>query len=223
MTQEQILGNKLIASWMGYKTWVAENGTVMAEDDLTYAGHLSHFKCFQYHSDWNLLMPVVEKINKFHTPNYYDTDKATENDFSLSYSIDTDATTFVVHFKCFDSSKHRKTKYFSANGNGINVVYEAILQFITWYNEQLASISTENIFNEAAAQFPNTLKKLPDTEKPEMHILYNPTGQKEYHEERKERTLDREKMTRTEASKRNAVLRDSGSDNWWILDITAWV
>jgi hypothetical protein len=78
-------------------------------------------------------------------------------------------------------------------------------------------MTQEQIFNEAAAQFPNTLKKLPDTELPEMHILYNPSGHEESDSE--ERTLDREEMTKTEAAKRNAVLRDSGSDNRWILDI----
>jgi len=55
---------------------------------------------------------------------------------------------------------------------------------------------------------------LADTEIAEMHILYNPSGQ----DDSEERTLDREEMTKTEAAKRNVVLRDSGSDNRWILD-----
>lgn len=78
-------------------------------------------------------------------------------------------------------------------------------------------MNTESIFNEATQQFGNTLKNLTDTEIPEMHILYNPSGAEE--SESDERTFDREELTRTEAVNRNKVLRQSGSDNRWILDI----
>lgn len=49
MTQEEILkGNKLIAEFMGNKFT-----------------HCSSIKCVKYHSSWDWLMPVVEKIETF--------------------------------------------------------------------------------------------------------------------------------------------------------------
>lgn len=213
MTQEQILGDKLIATWMGYKTWVTDTGIVMAEDDLTYAGHLSHFKCFQYHSDWNLLMPVVEKIEALKN-GHINLNKVWITINGCECSI---WTYFDVNEVLRSAGNDGKFRVKCKGASKIEATFLAIIQFIKWHNEQLASINTENIFNEAAAQFPNTLKKLPDAELPEMHILYNPSGHEESDSE--ERTLDREEMTKTEATMRNALLRSSGSDNRWILDI----
>lgn len=216
MTPEQIInGNKLIADFMGYKTWVAENGTVMAEDDLTYAGHLSHFACFQYRNNWNLLVPVVEKIEALKNDSI-NLNKVWTNIDGCKCSI---WTFFDVNDLLRSAENDGKFRVKRNGSSKIEATFLAVIDFISWYNQQLASMQTESIFNEATQKFANTIKKLPDTEIPEMHILYNPSGAED--SESDERTLDREELTRTEAANRNAVLRDSGSDNRWILNITA--
>lgn len=51
------------ASYMGYKTWVAENGTIMAENAEGFAGHIdSPCLPFMYHQQIELLYPVARKV-----------------------------------------------------------------------------------------------------------------------------------------------------------------
>lgn len=213
MTQEQIIGSKLIAVFMGGKL------QEMAEMDYIFFSKTNRPSILQlqYHTSWEWLMPVVEKIEALKNgPINVNKVWITINGCECGIW-----TYFDVNEILRSAGNDGKFRVKRRGESKIEATFLAVIDFITWYNEQLTMIDTESTFNAAAAQFPNTLKKLPDTELPEMHILYNPSGQKEYHEERKQRTLDREKITRTEASKRNAVLRDSGSDNRWILDITA--
>lgn len=54
--------NKMIALFMGFKTWRTDSGGIIAEDELAFAGNIQFMKCFQYQSDWNLLLRVVHKI-----------------------------------------------------------------------------------------------------------------------------------------------------------------
>ncbi len=69
MTQQEIqAGNKLIAEFMGFtESVIRENSMkVPKEEELKYqAIHLSP-KQIKYHSSWDWLMPVVEKIGKMY-------------------------------------------------------------------------------------------------------------------------------------------------------------
>lgn len=60
MTAEEILkNNRIIANFMGLKN-------IHAPDWFTDGGKIGFYADDEncYHSDWNLLMPVVEKFNK---------------------------------------------------------------------------------------------------------------------------------------------------------------
>jgi hypothetical protein len=60
-------GNKLIAKFMGGKTW---NNDIflfpVGESPLEHQSEMA--KYFKYHSSWDWLMPVVEKINEIFAP-----------------------------------------------------------------------------------------------------------------------------------------------------------
>jgi hypothetical protein len=90
MTQEEILeGNKLIAEFMGLPV------------------HEEYFRgidACKYHSDWNLLMPIVEKIELF-----------------SCYVIDSKTLSTII--ECHYNSKIKST-------------YQAVVEFIKWYNQQ---------------------------------------------------------------------------------------
>ena len=61
----------------------------------------------KYHKNWNLLMPVVEKLNTL----IYDSDKSI----------------YILEQKdCFWDLKIT---------SDINIVYKAVVEFIKWYNE----------------------------------------------------------------------------------------
>lgn len=155
MTQEEILeGNRLIAEFMGgkygkgthrgikanaellgklpqHEIWLPIHG-IVRQDTI----ELGKGKIMKYHSSWDWLMPVVEKIELYSSPNYYK-EKATTEDFTVSCDILTDLVIMTVHFKQPDPNKQRKVKQFTANVNSskIEAVYKAVLQFITWYNQ----------------------------------------------------------------------------------------
>lgn len=95
MEKEIIKGNKLIADFMGILTEIKFN-------DLRTSKHFGD-KLVIYHTSWDWLMPVVEKINKWHIGN-----ECKKMDlYILQLSI------------C----------------SSIDMVWDATVQFITWYNQ----------------------------------------------------------------------------------------
>jgi len=71
---------------------------------------------FNYHSDWNWLMEVVEKIRKFHNGTEPLSDKQIEQLLQLI--------------------KKLNESLILRNGISIEAVYNACVEFIKWYNEQ---------------------------------------------------------------------------------------
>jgi hypothetical protein len=99
MTQEEILeGNKLIAEFMGLPV------------------HEEYFRgidACKYHSDWNLLMPIVEKIE------------------SLGYSFE------IELFSCYVIDSKTLSTIIECHYNSkIKSTYQAVVEFIKWYNQQ---------------------------------------------------------------------------------------
>ncbi len=79
----------------------------------------------KYHSSWNLLMPVVEKIESLH----YDTRIAAtyfleDGDYKAVYYMDIETLTGLT----ISYTKERKSK--------IETVWISIINFIKWYNNQ---------------------------------------------------------------------------------------
>jgi predicted transposase YdaD len=121
--------NKLIAEFMGAKLYVKQYNIVIYKFPNKARKEL---KSFKYHSDWNWLMEVVEKIESL-------------KPFQL---MDRNWIGFDVKiYKTFNTQTHYCTiKYLKEQGdmtisNGfskqskIEAVYNACVEFIKWYNE----------------------------------------------------------------------------------------
>lgn len=114
--QEIIEGNKLIAEFIGIKQ--NDFGHWINKDHLL--GSQSKLFDFElkYHSSWDWLMPVVEKI---------------ENDLQDSFNVDIinknqceivrNGNEFICGYG-FETVNHSK----------IEAVYNSIVEFIKWYN-----------------------------------------------------------------------------------------
>jgi len=117
MKEDIIEGNKIIAEFDGFVYYPEDtlNGIkgVLRKDDRA-SMHLDFDKPFhpKYHTSWNELMPVVQKIKKWSVP-----DNLWE-DFTLY---------------------HAKIKTGLMNAD-INAVWLAVVEFIKWYNSQPNSV-----------------------------------------------------------------------------------
>ena len=108
MTKEEILeGNKLIAEFMGFT--VGEFGFQEPGEEWQQP-----FKHLKYHSSWDWLMPVVEKIE---TLGYGV--KIHGIQCSVNRLLEDET---IVQYVCGDVSKK------------IELVHMVIVEFIQWYN-----------------------------------------------------------------------------------------
>jgi len=105
--------NKLIAEFLGFQSTTL--GWFDNEEHLINVEKDNTFDDLKFHSDWNWLMEVVEKIenyneytNVFFAPEGCEINCYIENGFSFSNDCDTK----------------------------IEAVYNACIEFIKWYNEQ---------------------------------------------------------------------------------------
>lgn len=106
MTKEEIIeGNKLIAGFMDVKTKVNSRGFLCTIPDADL-----NFEYIQYHSSWDWIMPVVEKIS-----NWYDNDS---DDYMDSME---EANLLLFRLSIFA---------------GIKETYQSVIKFIQWYNKQ---------------------------------------------------------------------------------------
>ena len=128
--------NKLIAEFMGWSTHPKHGDKYLINKSKDRVNLPWYSECnweaslreFNYHSDWNILMPVVEKI---------------ENTKIKDYSISTDITddkTFINVWHYGDGGKwsilisnlNEEYKDF----NKMQRTYKAIIEFINFYNKQ---------------------------------------------------------------------------------------
>jgi len=121
-TQEIIEGNKLIAEFMAVKNEIS---------DIYYLpqfghyfncyGHLEYNECFRldelkYHSFWDWLMPVVEKIDKIGF-------NVQIGRISVNISRILDGENTIIGLVCGDIDKK------------LELVFSACVNFIKWYNQ----------------------------------------------------------------------------------------
>ena len=128
--------NRLIAEFMGWSTHPKHGDKYLINKSKDRVNLPWYSECnweaslreFNYHSDWNILMPVVEKI---------------ENTKIKDYSISTDITddkTFINVWHYGDGGKwsilisnlNEEYKDF----NKMQRTYKAVVKFINFYNKQ---------------------------------------------------------------------------------------
>ena len=104
MTDQQI-NNKLIAEFDGWREHDTLKG-VYVKDEMTLSSNPYAKSLFSYHTDWNLLMPVVVKIQNIKTIN------------TNGYEV----WRFKLHAALCEAD--------------IKTLYKAVVEFIEWYNQQ---------------------------------------------------------------------------------------
>lgn len=116
--EEEEENNKLIALFMGAKNYndiTITNGVISGKFFITPDGPIRHIESFKYHASWDWLMPVVKKII-------------------------TEKKVHPIHNKdlmlCQAICDHRMSVNYVL---GIELMYQAVVQFIKWYNSQTCS------------------------------------------------------------------------------------
>ena len=112
--------NKLIAEFMGlsyckkhlYEGWYKNH---------EHNHRLCDFNGLKYHSDWNWLMGVIEKIESL---------PAMKDNGNFFFEIHQDSVTV------FNSTRMDIVIEVIGQGSRINNTYQAVIEFIQWYNQQ---------------------------------------------------------------------------------------
>ena len=128
--------NRLIAEFMGWSTHPKHGDKYLINKSKYRVSLPWYSECnyeaslreFNYHSDWNILMPVVEKIENIKI-----------KDYSISTDI-TDDKTFINVWHYGDGGKwsilisnlNEEYKDF----NKMQRTYKAVIEFINFYNKQ---------------------------------------------------------------------------------------
>lgn len=112
-TEEIISGNELIAEFMGIPK--CDRCTEACGRYKFGSGMYYLPEGMEYHSSWDWLMPVVEKI---------------DTDFCSDYEV------IIFSSSCHIQSCIGGKQSFMGAGKKIDAVYQAIIEFINWYNSQ---------------------------------------------------------------------------------------
>lgn len=136
MEQKEIIeGNKLIAEFMGAEKSFYGDYMIFTIDNPQYTGKINHSD-IKYHTSWDWLMPVVEKIE--------------ENGCQIEIEL---YSCYVINSeKLLDEMNI----LFQAHCDSkIKAVYEVVVSYIRWYNPYLSQK------DRVKGQRTNELKKLP--------------------------------------------------------------
>jgi hypothetical protein len=112
MKQDIIEGNKLIAEFMQLES--RKPSWSMAEQ-FNRNSYWIPVGVLEYHTSWDWLMPVVEKIESL----------------GFESGISSDATYFKMEASPFDVVSQADNSW----RKKIETVWEAVIQFIQWYNQ----------------------------------------------------------------------------------------
>lgn len=126
--------NILIAQFMGYKKMHPENTSYYNTD----RNHELFIDDSKYHSDWNWLMKVVEKIenlkiNKFAKHLYRGDVKPIEGHFWFQTCKDVVEIYASVYYWQHNNQINGLTQEFTGK-NKLEATYNACVEFIKWYN-----------------------------------------------------------------------------------------
>jgi hypothetical protein len=136
--------NELIAKFLGWFQEEGQEGTWFYVDDsakrVAYSIHNNYpHRDLPFHRSWEWLMPVVEKINKFHVserPFKYGKPESVklkihEDKVTVEGSFWTNPNT--VDGNHWSYLKIKKFKY--SDNTLIECVYMAVVEFVKWYNK----------------------------------------------------------------------------------------
>lgn len=113
-----IENNKLIAEFLGRNGKINKSLYTWKGIDALLSGGWVPIEQMKFHSDWNWLMQVVEKIESLHETN--------------NVLIGTNITYVQIHNKVINEQEIFK----GVSNIKIEAVYNACVEFIKWYNEQ---------------------------------------------------------------------------------------
>lgn len=151
MTNKEIIeGNKLIAEWFGYVTDGNENPRFYVEDHLecivngidyweTTDEEWSSWlypKQMKFHSSWDWLMPVIDKIESLEGSNpFKDNPKVKLQGDHIEifwYATFRGKCIFWKDYMGIDGNSY---SHLAQEESRILAVFKAIIEFINWYNE----------------------------------------------------------------------------------------
>jgi hypothetical protein len=119
-----IEGNKLIAEFMGasenHRGWISIPHRGWGYQKKHYPGQL------KYHKDWQWLMPVIEKIESLSASIYW----------AFSVEIRKNFCAVYCHEKGKMDGMIYQTPYGTNPESKIVAVWDAVIDFIQWYNKQ---------------------------------------------------------------------------------------
>lgn len=123
MKKEQILNsNKLIAEFMGAKSIHNPTGYDIHDDKDWYKYNELNYEStdFKFHSSWDWLIPVLEKIEQlgYHTRICFD-------DFG---------SWMQIHYG-LSVADTDETKALNQHGTKIENTFKSVVEFIKWYNK----------------------------------------------------------------------------------------
>ena len=119
MTQKEIGGNTMIAEFMGKRVGLA--------GDLIDGNADYHVLKTDYHSSWDWLMPVVEKIEK---------DVSKEPYHGFTVRIVGNSCLIACHEKNKQDGVIYQTPWGYRPLTKIEAVWLAVVEFIKWYNQK---------------------------------------------------------------------------------------
>lgn len=123
LTREEIIeGNRLIAEFDGFlfindNPEFLPNGYFVLNSKEGFHNQTNPDE-LNYHSSWDWLMPVVEKIEKINS--------------NILFSLDTTGCTLSWD----DGTEKWKFIESIINSNKIESTYQVVIEFIKWYNQQ---------------------------------------------------------------------------------------
>ncbi len=123
----------------------------------------------KFNTDWNWLMPVIDKINSFTEP---------DNDDAFMFNVTINAALCEIHSTPESKRGFEEIVCNEHGATSIEYVYLAIVDFIKWYNKQKTTEETEKGIYDHPEKY--TIKvvgrmKVVNTWCTEMYFTNNPS------------------------------------------------
>ena len=155
MKQEEIIqNNKLIAEFMNLNDQILSIGSMHSWNDspFYYTTEDSKEKVIEniakyakYHSSWDWLMPVVEKIESLRIKGKYEKhNNEIVNCEYLFTVVISDKQCIINNYiipQYYGIEEDLLKLYDCRNTSKIDAVYKAVIEFIKWYNENTSKLT----------------------------------------------------------------------------------